>query len=218
VKVEICSLFSFWRQAIWRVKYKVGFVLYSAQKEKTVSRTNHTITNPAIGHRITFLQTGEQTNGQLLQIEYAVDRQESEPAIPLHKHLKCEERFETVHGKLGVVLNGDRRVLEAGESVTIPPGTPHTFWNAGDGELRFITDVRPPGDLQTYWETVFGLAQDGKVNANGAPNLLQLAVVAPLADSYRPSAPVVATKALIVVLGAIGRLLGYKARYPKYSG
>ena len=58
-----------------------------------------------------------------------------------------------------------------------------------DGELRFITDVRPAGDLQTYWETVFGLAQDGKVNANGLPNLLQLAVVAPLADGYDSRVP-----------------------------
>lgn len=42
-----------------------------------------------------------------------------------------------------------------------------TFWNEGEGELRFITEIRPPGDLQTCWETVFGLAQDDKVDANG---------------------------------------------------
>lgn len=180
-------------------------------------KTNHTITNPAIGHRITFLQTGIETNGELLQVEYAVEKPETEPAIPLHKHLKCEERFEAVHGKLGVMLDGSRQVLEAGESVTIAPGTPHTFWNAGEGELRFIVDVRPPGHLQIYWETVFGLAQDGKVNVNGLPNLLQLAVVAPLADSYDPRLPVPVTKALVVVLGSFGRLLGYKARYPQYS-
>ncbi len=182
-----------------------------------MTRTNHTIHNPVIGHHITFLQTGTQTNGELLQIEYAVERPESNPAIPLHKHLNCAERFAVIHGKLGVVLNGSRQELGAGESVTIPPGTPHTFWNASVDELRFITEVRPPGDLQTYWETVFGLAQDGKVQANGLPNLLQLAVVAPLADSYDPRTPVAVTKGLVTVLGGIGRLLGYKARYPKYS-
>jgi len=180
-------------------------------------KTNHAVKNPAIGHRITFLQTAAQTNGDLLQIEYAVEQPERKPAIPLHKHLKCEEQFEVVHGKLGVELNGRQQLLNVGQSVTIPPGTPHTFWNAGAGELRFITEVRPPGDLQTYWETVFGLAQDGKVKANGLPNLLQLAVVAPLADSYDPRTPVAVTKALVAVLGSIGRLLGYKARYPQYS-
>jgi mannose-6-phosphate isomerase-like protein (cupin superfamily) len=176
-----------------------------------------TVRNPAIGHWITFLQTSEQTNGELLQIEYGVEKSESKPSIPLHKHLLCEERFEVISGQLGVILDGARRVLGVGEQVFIPPGTPHTFWNAGEGELRFMTDVRPPGELQTYWETVFGLAQDGKVGSNGMPNLLQLAVVAPLADSYFPGAPVVLTKGVTAVLGVIGRLAGYKAKYPQYS-
>lgn len=179
---------------------------------------NKTVRNPAIGHWVTFLQTSEQTNGRLLQIEYGVNKPESKPAIPLHKHLRCEERFEVVSGQLGVLLDGERRVLEVGEQVVIPPGTPHTFWNAGDGKLRFITDVRPPGDLQTYWETVFGLAQAGKVGRNGLPNLLQLAVVAPLADSYDPKVPTVLMKLMLAVLGTIGRLLGYRAKYEKYSG
>jgi hypothetical protein len=71
--------------------------------------------------------------------------------------------------------------------------------------------VRPPGESQPYWETVFGVAQDGKVGSNGLPNLLQLAVVAPLADSYDPNVPESVMKLLIAVLGEIGRLLGYKA-------
>ena len=182
-----------------------------------MSRTNHTISNPMIGHRITFLQTAAQTNGELLQIEYCVTMPEREPAIPLHKHLRSEERFETITGMLGVVHDSKKHILNAGEEVTIAPGAPHTFWNAGKGELIFKTDVRPPGELQTYWETVFGLAQDGKVDENGLPNLLQLAVVAPLADSYHPRAPVPVMKGLLALLGSLGRLRGYKAQYPKYS-
>ncbi len=178
---------------------------------------SRTVRNPVIGHWVTFLQTGAQTNGELLQIEYGVMEPENEPTIPLHMHLKCEERFEVVEGQLGVILDGERRVLSVGEQQLIPPGTPHTFWNAGNSELRFITDVRPAGELQTYWETVFGLAADGKVNAKGLPNLLQLAVVAPKADSFDPHLPVIVTKLLILILGGIGRLLGYKAVYPQYG-
>ena len=65
-----------------------------------------TVKNPAISHWITFLQTATQTNGELLQIEYGVEKPESKPAIPLHLHLKCEERFEVVAGQLGVILDG----------------------------------------------------------------------------------------------------------------
>lgn len=180
-----------------------------------MTKGDHTVRNPAIGHRVTFLQTAAQTGGELLQILYVVEEPETGPAIPLH--LQSSERFEVVSGQLGVILEGARHVLGVGEDVFIPPGTPHTFWNAGDAELQFITDVQPPGQLQTYWETVFGLAEDGKVGDNGLPNLFQLAVVAPLADSYDPNVPLPLMKAMIVVLRGIGRLLGYQARYPEYS-
>ena len=178
---------------------------------------NKTVRNPVISHRITFMQTAAQTNGDLLQIMYAVEEPETKPSIPLHIHLQCTERFEVIDGQLGVMLEGEPRVLAVGEEVLIPPGTPHTFWNVGEGELRFITDVRPPGRLQTYWETVFGLAEDGKVGKNGLPNLLQLAVVVSLADSYTPDMPIPVTKFIIKLLGSIGRLLGYKESYPQYS-
>ena len=83
-----------------------------------------TVRNPAIGHQVTFLQTTEQTNGELLQIEYGVEKPESKPVIPLHIHLKCEERFEVVSSQLGVVLEGERRVLGSGEQLLIRPGAP----------------------------------------------------------------------------------------------
>lgn len=178
---------------------------------------NKTIRNPIIGHRIEFLQTAEQTKGELLQIMYTVEKPETKPAIPLHFHSQCAERFEVVSGQLGVILDGKQRHLGIGEEVDIPPGTPHTFWNAGEGELRFITNVRPPGQLQTYWETVFGLAEDGKVGRNGLPNLLQLAVVAPLADSYPPIVPLPVSRFLVRLLAGIGRLAGYKASYAEHS-
>jgi mannose-6-phosphate isomerase-like protein (cupin superfamily) len=178
---------------------------------------NKTVRNPAIGHRVAFLQTAAETGGELLQIRYAVEEPETRPAIPLHVHLRCSEQFKVLEGRLGVVLDGERRVLDVGEEVPIPPRTPHTFWNAGAGELRFITDVRPPGQLQTYWETIFGLAEDGQVGKNGFPNLLQLAVIAPLADSYPPGVPIPLVKGVMAALGGIGRLLGYKARYARYS-
>ena len=125
---------------------------------------------------------------------YAVEEPETEPIIPLHIHLQCAERFEVVGGQLGVILDGERRLLGIGEEIFIPPG-----------------------QLQTYWETVFGLAEDGKVGKNGLPNLLQLAVLVPLADSYDPKIPLPLMKLMIGVLGGIGRLLGYKASYPQYS-
>jgi len=147
-----------------------------------------------------------------------VEEPEAKPAIPLYIHLYCAERSEVVAGDLGFMLDGEARLLTVGEEVNIPPRTPHTFWNAGEGELRFISEVRQPGQLQTNWETVFGLAEDGKVDGNGSPNVLQMAVLAPRAVSYASHVPLLVTKLLLALLGGIGRLLGYKARYRRHSG
>lgn len=180
-----------------------------------------TVENPVTGHRVTFVSTAEQTGGELLRIEYMVPRPE-EPLqyIPLHLHDVAEERFEVVAGTLGIMIDNkdNRRLLGPGEEVLIAPKTVHSFWNAGQGKLRFITDIRPAGEMQLYWQTSFGLAAAGKVNGKGVPSIWQVAVMVPLMDTYAPGVPVGLQKVLIGgLLGGVGRLLGYRAVYPEYS-
>lgn len=185
-----------------------------------MSKTRHIVTNPYTDHSVTFLQTGAETNGQLLQIEYMVSRPEQPlQVIPLHVHSQVTERFTVVSGKLGVILGNKKvqQIVAPGEVVDVPPGVPHAFWNAGDGELRFLTDIEPGGQLQTYWETAFGLAVDGKVNEQGVPHFWQIAVLFPVMDTYLPQVPMPLQNSVFALLGWVGRLLGYRAEYPQYS-
>ena len=48
-------------------------------------------------------------------------------------------------GRMGVKAGGRERVLEAGEEAVVPPGVPHTFWNASrSGEvLHHVVELRP---------------------------------------------------------------------------
>lgn len=73
--------------------------------------------------------------------------------------------------------------------------------------------------METVFETLFGLGSDGKTDEEGSPGTLQGAVMLDeYANEYRlarPSLPV--QKALIAVLAPIDRLLGYRARYTRYS-
>jgi mannose-6-phosphate isomerase-like protein (cupin superfamily) len=182
-----------------------------------MGETKRFFSNPMTGHQVTYLQTAEETGGELLQLEYVVTRPERPlVAIPLHFHHLSEERFEVTAGSLGVMIGRkkEERLLGPGEQVLIPPDTVHAFWNAGQDELSFITDIRPAGQLALYWETVFGLAAEGKLNENGAPGLWQVAVMVPMIDTYAPGLPVGFQKFLFGnILGWIGRRLGYKARY-----
>jgi hypothetical protein len=83
-----------------------------------------------------------------------------------------------------------------------------------------LAQFRPALDTETMLETWFGLAADGKVNARGVPSVLQLMVLARhFHREARPTPPLswVAVPASFV-LAPVGRLLGYRARYDRYSG
>ena len=119
-------------------------------------------------------------------------------------------------------MTGEARVLSQGDEVTIPIGVAHRWWNAGEDELRVRMELRPALDTETFFETFFGLARDGKTNAKakGAPGLLQFAVLfRDLGDScpqlVKPTPGV--QRGVFTVLAPIGRLVGRRAVYPKYS-
>ncbi len=60
---------------------------------------------------------------------------------------------------MGVRAAGSERVLEAGEEIVVPSGTPHTFWNASQSgeELRHVVELRPALNSEGFFGTVFGL-------------------------------------------------------------
>jgi len=62
---------------------------------------------------------------------------------PLHLHHNDDEAWYVLEGTLGVRV-GDRHVeAKAGSAVLVPRGTPHTYWNAGPGLLRYLLVMTP---------------------------------------------------------------------------
>ena len=62
---------------------------------------------------------------------------------PLHLHYNDDEAWYVLEGTLGVRV-GDRHVeAKAGSAVLVPRGTPHTYWNAGPGLLRYLLVMTP---------------------------------------------------------------------------
>jgi len=137
-----------------------------------------------------------------------------------HLHPKQEERIEVLSGALRCRLGGRERTLGRGDAVAVPMGTPHTLWNEGVEETHALVEYRPALRTEALCETLFGLGRDGKTDEEGSPGLLQGAVMLEeYEDDYRlarPSPPV--QKAFVPVLAPIGKLLGYRGRYPRYSG
>jgi hypothetical protein len=124
-------------------------------------------------------------------------------------------RFEVHEGKVGMKLGGKKLEAGPGEVVTVEPGTPHKFWNAGDGEACFTCKVSPALEFEQLIETMFGLAADGKTSKKGMPNPLRLAVIARhhFDDARLPAIPHVLQRAALAMGAPLGKALGYRPEY-----
>ena len=126
-----------------------------------------TLYNPVTKEHMTFLRTAAQTGGDHVLIELR-----SEPggrrgcAHPPGAESRRSRSSAARSARIG------RKQVEAraGETLTVDPGTPHKWWNAGDDELVFRAEVRPAGQFEQLIETMFALAADGKTNHKGMPN------------------------------------------------
>lgn len=178
----------------------------------------YVIENPATGERIKFLAEPNEKGGDVLQFEFWARPNIVGPAA--HIHPKQEEYFEVRAGTLHARVGKKDLTLNPGESMTVPAGTPHTWWNSGDEELHGYVELRPSMNMRDEFEALFALGRAGKTDETGVPSLLQVAV---LLDTYpdtiyRAGLPIWFQKFGIALLAPIARMLGYKARYPELVG
>jgi mannose-6-phosphate isomerase-like protein (cupin superfamily) len=167
------------------------------------------------GERFEFQKTAEDTGGELLRIEALVEPRGF--AAAEHVHPKQEERFEILSGRCRFRVEGVEREAGAGEEVVIPKGVRHVWENAGDEDLRMIIEFRPALRSEEFFESYFGLGQDGKTDPKtGLPNLIRMAVLLrEFSDEIHLARPPLLVQRIVFgTLALAGRLLGYRARYP----
>ena len=85
----------------------------------------------------------EITDGRMVVIEHTLPP--SRLAAPLHRHSREDEISYVLAGQMGALL-GDRVIqARAGSYVVKPRGQWHTYWNAGESELRLMELLVPGG-------------------------------------------------------------------------
>jgi mannose-6-phosphate isomerase-like protein (cupin superfamily) len=171
------------------------------------------IENPVTGEKMVFLQTGAETAGQLLQIDMVV---KSGGFVPVeHLHPFQAEHFVVKSGRITMHIAGQEQTLTAGEEVTVPPATPHIWWNSGDEGLHIVLEFRPAGRFDRYITSLFALAQAGKTNAQGMVSPLRYAVIDREYNDVvvMTKPPRAVQQVLFALLYPLGRLLGYQADY-----
>lgn len=172
-------------------------------------------TNPG-GERLTFVKTANETNGELLEMEATYQPRSPQP--PLHYHPYQEEHFRVIRGAFRVWVDESEQTYEAGDEFTVPAGAPHWMHNISEEEGCLRWQIRPAMKSQDFFATMWGLAADGKTDANGVPNVLQLALILrEYRDEFRASSPpYFVQRLLFALLAPIARRYGYQARYDRY--
>ena len=182
-----------------------------------MSKAGDTIENPVTGERIVVRVGTEDSEGELLEVDTYVGP--GGAVTGEHIHPSIEESFTVVGGRVGFRLNGRESIAELDRPLRAPAGTAHDWWNAREEEAHIIVKIRPGARFETMALNLFGLAQDGKTNSKGMPNLLQTAIFArEFADVlYFTKPPLIVQRLMFGALTAIARSLGYRGSYPKYS-
>jgi quercetin dioxygenase-like cupin family protein len=173
------------------------------------------LVNPATGLRTVFRRTAHETNGELLQVDWI-----AAPGWvtgPDHVHRRQDERFEVISGKLGLRVEGVEGVYGPGDVISAPPGAAHAAWNAGEDEVHVLVDFRPALRTGIAFETLAGLARDGKTTAAGVPkNPLRLALILRHFEDeiYLVRPPLAVQRVVFGALAKVAGLLGYRPEYP----
>ncbi len=169
--------------------------------------------NPVTGQEITFLATTAQTGGAYLEVEttYAPGG----PRPPAHLHPRQAEHFEVLEGEVSARVGGERRTLHAGDTLEIAAGAPHEMACAGDAPARMRWRTTPALRTEAFFETMWGLAEAGKINRRGVPGLLQIVASGQeFADEFRLVRPAWTTqRVLFALLGPIARARGVQGVY-----
>jgi quercetin dioxygenase-like cupin family protein len=182
-----------------------------------MSKAGDVAENPVTGERVVVRVGTEDSGGGLLVAELFV--RPGGAVAGEHVHPVIHERFTVLEGRVGFRLDGRESVAAVGEHLHVPPGMAHDWWNVGEEEARVIVEISPAARFEEAILNTFGLARDGKTNAKGMPNLLQVALFAREFEDvlYFTSPPRPLQRALFAVLAPVARLLGYRGSYPEYT-
>jgi len=133
------------------------------------------IDNPLTGERIVIRQSAAQTGGRMLAFDLFLPPGGHVPAG--HVHPVQEERFTVVAGRMRFRLGRRTLLISPGETVRIPPGTPHWFGNAGPDVAISQVEVRPALRMEELLHRSGRLGVDSYFPGTHIPRLSDLAVM-----------------------------------------
>lgn len=93
----------------------------------------------------------------------------------MHIHYLEDEEGTVTAGRLSVMLGGKRIDAGLGETLFLPRGVPHRWWNEGDEPLAFEGITYPVAGLDAYLQAIFEIVNAGPP---GRPSVFYMAHLA----------------------------------------
>ena len=109
------------------------------------------------GFRLRLVRTGDETGGELLEMEATYAGTGTLP--PEHFHPSQVERFEVLEGSVRAVIGGEERRYGAGETFEVPAGIPHQMTSDEPSRMRW--EVRPAMRTAEFFERLYAAAAGG---------------------------------------------------------
>ncbi|MFD7028976.1 cupin domain-containing protein [Streptomyces sp. NPDC059917] len=162
--------------------------------------------------KLTFLTTSSQTNGAYVEVEVEYAPTVLKP--PVHYHPRQTEAMRVRGGRIVIQLDGVEHEYAEGSEFYIPPGVPHSMWNPGPETTRMVWRTTPAYQTERVFETLWGLANEGRLTADG-PKLQMPLLALGFRDEYRviTGRPYALDMALCTLLAPVGLACGYRPFY-----
>jgi quercetin dioxygenase-like cupin family protein len=146
------------------------------------------VARPSPGETITCIRSGQSGGPFIFDLELAPGA--GRP--PMHTHDEGDETIEVLEGEIVFRVKGVDRHLRAGDSLTLTPDDPHTFWNPSK-----TASVRARVTHGARFERL--IAQ---------PNMLSMLTYLAYVDPGASRATSWAVNLVVRVAGMFGRLRG----------
>jgi mannose-6-phosphate isomerase-like protein (cupin superfamily) len=169
------------------------------------------------GDSVEILETSAMTNGERVRARFFL--KPNVIRVGPHIHVRQDESYEVISGKLTCFLKDKKHVVEAGSTIVLPRGIPHQHYNEGPDDAVAIETMTPGLDFDYALENIFGLASEQKglsglgLKLYGLVRIRRMKSTILLAD-----VPQWFQYALAWVVTPVAELFGYRAIYRRFSG
>lgn len=130
------------------------------------------------------------------------------PAVPQHLHLTQSERLTVLEGVLVVTVAGASTRMRVGDTILVPPGTPHSYASGGREPLRIEVTLSPALQAPAFFAAIYRMQRAKRLPPRRLSDALALADLCHRHGFYLAAIPLALQLPLMASGALMARLAG----------